>query len=71
MGDGMKYKINFTMDFSAYVDDKKRWLQHMTLHYVEVPFVRQHTGEWQYLPNWHAKRDKNYMNAEKAPESWK
>lgn len=67
----MKYKINFTMDFSAYFGDDKRWLQHMTLHYVEVPFVRQHDGEWHYLPNWHARRDKNYMNAEKAPESWK
>ena len=65
------YKIHLTLDFSAYVDDPKRWMQHMTLHYVEVPFARQHDDEWSYLPNWHARRDRNYMSAEKAPGSWK
>ena len=65
------YKIHLVLDFSEYIDDQKRWLQHMTLHYVEVPFVRNHPNEWSYLPNWHARRDKNYMNADKAPESWK
>ena len=66
----MTRKIIFIMDFSEYVDDSKRWLKQMTLHYVEIPFVRQHDNEWKYLPNWHARRDRNYMNAKKAPEDW-
>lgn len=63
-------KVHFTIDFSAYYGDSYRWLRHMTLHYVEVPFVRNHPKEWRYLPNWHARRDKNCMSAEKAPADW-
>jgi hypothetical protein len=60
----MNYKINFTMDFSEYFGDDKRWIDHMTLHYVEIPFVRQWAGEWQYLRNWSARRDKHYITDE-------
>jgi hypothetical protein len=58
------YKITHTMDFSEYFGDNKRWISHMTLHYVEIPFVRQWAGEWQYLRNWSARRDKHYITNE-------
>ena len=65
------YRILFTQDYSRHANDPVWWMKDMTMFYVEIPFVRQHPNEWIYLQNWHAKRDKNYMNAEKAPDSWK
>lgn len=60
----MSYKITFALDSSEYFGDNYRWMRHMTLHYVDIPFVRQHDNEWQYLRNWSARRDKHYITNE-------
>lgn len=68
----MTYRILWALEGSYFKNgDGTPSIKYMALHFVEIPFVRQHPAEWQYLTNWHARRDKNYMNAEKAPESWK
>lgn len=64
------YKILFTYDWSDAYGNQRDWLWRITLHKLEIPFLRNHDLEWAYLPNWHARRDKNCMSAEKAPADW-
>lgn len=60
----MKYKIRFNYSGNRSTEDEKaRWYM-IKLHLLELPFQRNWDGEWGYLRNWSARRDKNFMETE-------